>query len=361
MKVLFISFVGSDSYSGGKQCSQRNLSSLEVIYGKENVISFIFEEYPHKNFIIKLFYRIINVFRMYMGGVTRKRITSVLKIVEEENIDLVFVDSSLLGVIVQAIKTKYSQVRVVTYFHNCEYNFCKDHVFVKKDYIRFYWILLAYFNERKVVRYSDKTICLNIRDYDDITNLYKRTPDAIIPISFMDVYNGMDHTFPILTLEKKALFVGSYFFANIEGIKWFIVNVFPHVNIELSIVGAGMGNLGNNLREIPKNIHIYDTVPDLTPFYLEADFVILPIFSGSGMKVKTAESLMYGKYILGTDEAFMGYEVGGSYAIRCNTQDDFIRAIENTDFTRYSAESRNLFLSKYSFEATLSLFKRVLY
>lgn len=37
--------------------------------------------------------------------------------------------------------------------------------------------------------------------------------------------------------------------------------------------------------------------------------MVMPIFSGSGMKVKTAEALMYGKFLIGTKEAFEGYEI----------------------------------------------------
>jgi len=37
--------------------------------------------------------------------------------------------------------------------------------------------------------------------------------------------------------------------------------------------------------------------------------VILPIISGSGMKTKTAEALMYGKSIIGIKEAFEGYKM----------------------------------------------------
>ena len=71
-------------------------------------------------------------------------------------------------------------------------------------------------------------------------------------------------------------------------------NVYPHVNISVKIVGKGM----NKLREhynIPDNIEVISDVPDLKPYFEEADLMILPIFKGSGMKVKTCESLMYGK------------------------------------------------------------------
>ena len=113
-----------------------------------------------------------------------------------------------------------------------------------------------------------------------------------------------------------------------------------------------------------KDIDVVSDAPDLLPYFEEADIMILPIFKGSGMKVKTCESLMYGKNIIATDEAFMGYEVdydlvGG----RCNTADEFIACIkgfESKPRPRFNAYSRQMFLEKYSEEAVIGKFREVL-
>ena len=105
------------------------------------------------------------------------------------------------------------------------------------------------------------------------------------------------------------------------------------------------------------DVEVIGSVPDLTPYINEADIMILPIFKGSGMKVKTCESLMFGKNILGTDEAFEGYDadydrIGG----KCNTADDFIGKINDfitSPRPRFNTYSRQLYLERYS-ESTLS-------
>lgn len=108
---------------------------------------------------------------------------------------------------------------------------------------------------------------------------------------------------------------------------------------------------------IMHDVEVIGSVPDLTPYINEADIMILPIFKGSGMKVKTCESLMFGKNILGTDEAFEGYDadydrIGG----KCNTADDFIGKINDfitSPRPRFNTYSRQLYLERYS-ESTLS-------
>ena len=49
-------------------------------------------------------------------------------------------------------------------------------------------------------------------------------------------------------------------------------------------------------------------VEQLAPYYNNADIVIAPLFSGGGMKQKTAEALAYGKTFVGTMESMQGYE-----------------------------------------------------
>ena len=87
----------------------------------------------------------------------------------------------------------------------------------------------------------------------------------------------------------------------------------------MKIVGKGMGRIRDNYY-VPENVEIVGDAPDLLPYFEEADIMVLPIFKGSGMKVKTCESLMYGKNIIGTDEAFEGYALDYSKAGgKCNT------------------------------------------
>ena len=82
--------------------------------------------------------------------------------------------------------------------------------------------------------------------------------------------------------------------------------------------------------------------------------------AGSGMKVKTCESLMYGKNIIGTKETFEGYnldtdKVGGL----CNTPKEFIDRINyfiHHPVTRYNPYAREVFLRNNSEESTQSVF-----
>ena len=96
-------------------------------------------------------------------------------------------------------------------------------------------------------------------------------------------------------------------------------------------------------------------VDDIAQLYADAACVAIPLLSGGGMKIKTAEALMFGKHIFGTDEAFVGYEleyekVGG----KCNSAQEFIEKINaflEQDTGGFYAYSRQIFEEKYSQQA----------
>lgn len=359
-KVLFVSFTSVEAFSGGIQCSRRNLQSLKALLGVQNVSEYIITPYQNKNRIWTKIERVRDIFLGYMGGLQKSKEREILKQIEKQGYTDVYVDSSLLGILAKKIKHRFPSIRVYTFFHNVEYDFVRDSVKVSKDYCRFYWLILALFNEKSACKYSDKVITLNERDAIGIEKKYGRKPDACIPITFQSSYSINENGRLEGNEKKEALFVGSYFYANVEGIRWFCENVLPKVNIHLTIVGAGMDKLQNEMR--PNNkLSIYCNVPDLTPYYEKADFMVLPIFSGGGMKVKTAEALMYGKYILGTKEALTGYEITHEIAIQCDNSTDFIDAISSLKLSRkYNEASRKLFDIKYSFDVSLPLFETVL-
>ena len=119
-----------------------------------------------------------------------------------------------------------------------------------------------------------------------------------------------------------------FFKPNIEGIIWFAQNVAKHMDVNVCVVGKGMEQIA--VDSFPDNVKVLGGVEDLGIYYSGALGVIMPIFTGYGMKVKTAEAMMYGKPILATDEALRGYAIDNlEWVYRCNTSDEFIRATED--------------------------------
>ena len=151
--------------------------------------------------------------------------------------------------------------------------------------------------------------------------------------------------------EAFALFVGGNFYANRVGIAWYARHVAADSPVPVVVVGRGFESLRGSL-EIPGKLQVVGAVDNLQEWYERAQFVIAPIFDGSGMKTKVAEALMFGKKVVGTPEAFSGYEgVAGEAGWLCRNAVEFVQAMRTASRTivsRFSPASRDIYSRLYS-------------
>lgn len=356
-RMLYITCDNEESYSGGKYVNKRNYESLVMILGKDRVSTYIIQpSFGLRTYKAKL-KRLRDVFKLFGGGLKTEDVDQILFLLQDGDYTDVFIDSSALGVLAEKIKRFYPHICVYVYFHNVEYDFMVSTTWGGGDYKHLFWIGSAKHNEQCASKYADKIFTLNQKDYDRVLSLYGRA-STIIPVTMKDDYHDLDEREnQKVGTPLQGLFVGSYFAGNIMGLKQFCKEVLPSLNMHLTIVGSGMDKFRYDIIESDKTT-IHGKAEDLTPYYESADFVILPIVSGGGMKVKTAEALKYGKYIIGTKEALEGYDLNENVAAECNTKQAFIDAVNNYSRAyKYCAASRNIFKHTFSFDSSLALFK----
>ncbi len=104
--------------------------------------------------------------------------------------------------------------------------------------------------------------------------------------------------------EYDLLFVGAAYGPNVEGMRFFLDEVFPAIvervpSVKLAIAGSVCSEL-----EIPvlfaENVECLGFVESLSDLYLTSRVVICPLRDGSGTKVKLQESMAYGVPIVTT-------------------------------------------------------------
>lgn len=344
-KILFITFNNiNQPKSGGEQCSFQNYLALNE-YGNVDVY-----QITHQS----KFNSFLSVFNLFFPPVSIVNFKEINKLLKNKQYEIIFFDHSLLGILVKYFTKKY-RISSIVFFHNVEF----DYISVRfgKNILKYPYKLLAKINEKYSVKYSNYSICLSERDNNRIFKLYEKKCDYIFPITFIDTVkiNNIQLGQEYINHQKVCLFVGSFIKPNYFGIKWFIDNVLDHLNVKLVIVGKGFESVRSEFQN--PNIEVIGTVDDITNYYLTSDFVISPIFTGGGMKVKVAEALMYGKNIFGTTEAFSGYEldydkVGGL----CNSSKEFIEKINNylSSETKYNNYSRDIFIKQFSHSSLIS-------
>ncbi len=147
-------------------------------------------------------------------------------------------------------------------------------------------------------------------DTDEVPPV-KRQPDA-------------DHILHIGTM---------YWPPNVDGILWFINQVYPHIRVRRSdvifdVVGARppqeiMDLSGNNT-----GVNVTGYVPDPTPYRQQAGVMVVPLRAGGGMRVKILEALAQGLPIVSTTLGCEGIAVTHEQDILiADTPHEFAQAV----------------------------------
>lgn len=351
-KLLYIGTAVTAIKNGGDAGHYRNEKALSSIFGG-NFSKFTL---PSND---SVFSKILSLFFLFPKNLSPKIIRDCVDYVKKAAPEWVFVSSSQYGRLTKRL-SKISGIKIITFFHNIETEYARKYISLLKPHTLFFYLMILT-GERLASKYSDFCVCITEKDRAALKHLYKKECRAVIPVTMDDKLKGFD--FPVelnnKIQNKKCLFVGFNFWGNTQGLSWFIKEVLPSTDIKLIIVGTGMTKAYGNTEKIT----VHDYVEELSQFYFDADFVISPIISGGGMKTKIAEALMYGKAIIGTEEAFAGYDIADNGKIFvCNTKDDFLTAIKNIykkDIYYFNSDVRNIFLSNYDTAGAEDKFRRL--
>lgn len=366
-RLLFVScsnFIG-DNFTGGKKASQKNYQMNVALFGKENIDVIIFDKEMDEH-VDGHFYFVksspskvstfFNCLKGYTRGYTKHCEDAIITAITRKHYDYLYIDFSGYGVSLKRIR-KIFNGKIITFFHDVEYMYEMNRA---KHENKLYLLsaLAIKKAEENVVKYSDYIIALNSRDHELIKKIYGREPDINLPVSFKDI---ADESRLVNERENEyLLFVGADFGPNVDGLRWFIANIMPYVSRQLKVVGKGMERYKAEMSRY--NVEVIGIVEDLSDYYYKAAAVVLPIRYGDGMKVKTAEALMYGRTIIGTDEAFEGYDIkDGVEGYCCNKIEEFIEAINNLKQTGYNPMSRKLFLDKYNIDNAIRTYRSLLF
>jgi glycosyltransferase involved in cell wall biosynthesis len=126
---------------------------------------------------------------------------------------------------------------------------------------------------------------------------------------------------------------------NLEGIKWFIREAWEKVaklkpEVTLHLAGRSMPDWLINIKT--KGIIIDGEVPDARKYMEKYPIMVVPLFSGSGIRIKIIEGMLSQCAIITTSIGAEGIEyIDGKHLIIANDKSQFINAIkkltENSD------------------------------
>lgn len=339
MKILYLILLYNGEINGGHTYRMATAKALKNLIGYEN-LDIVLSELDTSDWDCNVVMRMKSyssgkekLKNLLEGNITQRSnqdIDEIVNLINKNQYDIVLFGSSETGKLISEVKRRCN-VKTMTWYHDIVADVIK-----RKKKTEFNLKMLPIWNaERKAegtdARLTDVPIVLHRRDAEFLQKYWGRKTDVFIPIALEDKFVPYDYNAEIEKNEKlQLLFVGAYNWSvNVEAAKWFCENVMSSLNdyaVQFNIAGFQMENLlKDGWVGQYKNVKVLGTVDDLAETYKKADVVVEPILTGSGMKVKTAEALMHGKEVIGTQEALVGYDELSDKV--CETAEDFISTI----------------------------------
>ena len=123
-------------------------------------------------------------------------------------------------------------------------------------------------------------------------------PMAVVPVAAPQPGDG-----------DGLLFVGSATAPNVDGLRWFLSDIWPRIRAgrdqaRLKVAGTVCNAFSQT--EWPAGVTPLGRVDDLSALYRRADVVVSPLRLGSGLKIKLVEALGQGKAVVATTVTAQG-------------------------------------------------------
>lgn len=167
------------------------------------------------------------------------------------------------------------------------------------------------YEELSLLNYCDAITCIS---YEEQQFLFKFFPEK----EFYYLPHFLHSPNISLDMNKKeidCLFIGFGNLFNLNSIIWFVDKVYPLLKTKPSVTICG--KICQMIKN-EKNMHyvkmqnygfqFIDFVENLTDLYSKVKISLVPMFSGTGLKIKTVTSMAYNVPIVGTLQAVDGFK-----------------------------------------------------
>ncbi|MES2567038.1 MAG: glycosyltransferase family 4 protein [Bacteroidota bacterium] len=249
----------------------------------------------------------------------------------QENIfDIIQLEGIFMASYIPTIK-RFSKAKIVLRSHNVEHQIWERHLENEKNFLKKIYLNIQ--NKRlktfEINAFNKVDAIVTITDEDN-KNVSEICPGKTVYtcLTGINLNNYKVVSFP---KQPNTLFhfASMDWMPNIEAVDWFMNTVWKDLvaqrpDVQLILAGRGMPERFKKLES--KNITIINDVKDSSEFYHHYDIMLVPLWSGSGLRIKLVEGLAYGKAIVTTSI--------GAEGIPYNKNKDLLIADSSNDFSK---------------------------
>lgn len=283
---------------------------------------------------------------------------------KETKYDCVYFDHLQMCVYEKQLKELIPNAKFVLDEHNCEAvimarNARTTSNLAKKAFLNIEYSKLRRF-ESEMLKKSNANIVLSKEDYIELKQQCGEDfKHAIIPIGVID--HGLKKE-RISDGKLNILFVGTLTWEpNNQGLVWFLSKVVPlldkkQLEYRLYIVGKNPSPEVKKMAEQYENIIITGYVNSVDEYYDNCDCMIVPLFIGSGQRVKLIEAFSKGMPAVSTSIGAEGLNfLQNENILIANTEEAFVQELlrmkdENLR-RKISGKARETYENNYSLDS----------
>lgn len=288
---------------------------------------------PHKIEALKTLFtgHSYQISRFYHKNMADK----LVEVLKKENFDIVHIESIYLAPYISLIR-KHSKAKILMRLHNIEHQIWErlsenEHNPVMKLAYRVNAHQLRRV-ERKILHEVDGYMSISEPDFHYFHETAPDVPGIVIPFGInVDNYDMEDDDY--IATDQPALFhLGSMNWSpNVEGIEWFLDEVWPEIHAAhpaLTFTLAGHDIPERLKQRQDPNVEVLGAVPNANEFMMDYDIMVVPLLSGSGIRIKIVEAMALGRVVITTSIGAEGLDVqDGKHLFIANTPEEFVAVI----------------------------------
>jgi glycosyltransferase involved in cell wall biosynthesis len=282
----------------------------------------------------------------------------IKELLQTNNFEYVILESAFLMSYINVIR-KYSDAKIILRAHNVEYRIWRQHARKEKSFLKRYFYKklskdLKRF-ELTFINLVDGVFCISEQDREFFRRRAVKTPTVVIPV-YMDLVEDN-----MVNYENNDFhFVGSMSWKpNADAVKWIINQIAPKLqrllpDSKIHIAGSAMPK---SMKEKQiKNVVFHGKVNSMCDFMSTHGTLIVPLKTGSGVRIKILEALSFGVPLISTEKGKEGISLTPKkHFLTANITEEFLLQMkylnENTMKKKSLGEEGKKFISEeYSIE-----------
>jgi glycosyltransferase involved in cell wall biosynthesis len=264
------------------------------------------------------------VSRFYFRAFEKKLIETL----ENNVFDIIQIEGLFMGIYIDTLR-KYSKAKITLRSHNIEHQIWTRHIANEKLSLRKMYLGLQNKRLKKfeldVISKVNAIITITKPDEHEFIKFGFKKP-IYSCITGVDVKDYQTR----LKLNEKAKtvfhFASMDWLPNQEAATWFLSNCWETIHKavpEAKLIIAGRGMPLEFFHITRPNVMIVENVENGKAFYQQHQIMVVPLWSGSGLRIKIIEGMAYGKAIISTSIGAEGinYTDGKNILIADNATD----------------------------------------